>query len=131
MTQISPYLTFNGNCREVMTFYKDCFGGELTIQSVKDSPMAALWPDEVQDNVLHASLIKEELLLLASDMAGTEQVRGNTISLTLNCGSQEEIKLYFDRLSEGGHVTHQLHTFFDGTIGALTDKYGVNWVLKH
>jgi uncharacterized glyoxalase superfamily protein PhnB len=26
MTQMNSYLTFNGNCREAMHFYKDCLG---------------------------------------------------------------------------------------------------------
>jgi PhnB protein len=130
MTQINPYLTFNGNCREAMTFYNECFGGELSLMAVEDSPMADQWPAEAQKNILHASLVKDQLTLLASDMAGKEPVRGNTISLALTCSTEEEIKTYFNNLSNGGHVTHPLHTFFDGAIGALTDKFGMNWVLK-
>ena len=40
MTQINSYLTFNGNCREAMTFYKECLGGELEFQTIGESPMA-------------------------------------------------------------------------------------------
>jgi hypothetical protein len=39
--QINPYLKFNGNCREAMTFYKNCLGGELTLNTVAGSPMEA------------------------------------------------------------------------------------------
>lgn len=131
MSQINPYLTFNGNCREAMTFYQNCFGGDLEMIAVKDSPMAGQWPAEAQKKILHASLTKDRLILLGSDMGGDiGQVRGNMISLALNCSSEEEIKTYFDNLSLGGHVTHPLHTFFDGTIGALTDRFGMNWILK-
>lgn len=28
-TRINPYLNFNGNCREAMTFYRDCLGGRV------------------------------------------------------------------------------------------------------
>ena len=28
MTHINAYLNFNGNCREAMTFYAECLGGE-------------------------------------------------------------------------------------------------------
>lgn len=130
-TRIHVYLTFNGNCRQAMQFYKDCLGGLLRIQTVAESPMADQWPESVQQNVLHASLEKDELVLLSSDMGGSEKlVQGNTISLALNCSSREEIEHYFSNLSSGGKVTHPLHTFYDGTIGALTDKFGMNWVLK-
>ncbi len=131
MTQINAYITFNGNCSEAMTFYKKCLGGELTMQTVKESPMADQWPAEVQQNILHATLVKNDVMLLASDMVGQKGiVKGNTISLALNCSSEEEINSYFKNLSSGGKITHPLHKFFDGTIGALTDRYGVNWIFK-
>jgi PhnB protein len=28
MKEATPYLVFNGNCREAMTFYQSCLGGE-------------------------------------------------------------------------------------------------------
>jgi PhnB protein len=131
MTQINPYLVFNGNCREAMAFYKQCLGGELTMQTVEESPMAHKWPAAVQKNILHASLVNGRIVLLGSDMAGPGgAVRGNTISLALNCSSDEEIEAFFSNLAEGGKVSHPLHKFFDGTIGALTDRFGMNWVLK-
>ena len=40
MAQLNAYLRFNGKCREAMTFYQACLGGELTIQTVGESPMA-------------------------------------------------------------------------------------------
>lgn len=129
-TQINPYLSFNGNCREAMTFYKTSFGGELQLQTVGESPMAGQWPMHMQEHILHASLIKNDLVLLASDMGSENLINGNIISLALGCSSKAEIESFFEKLSGGGKVTHPLHEFFDGTIGALTDKYGMNWVLK-
>ncbi|MEO6305305.1 MAG: VOC family protein [Bacteroidia bacterium] len=129
-TQINPYLTFNGNCREAMTFYKNCFGGELNLQTVGGSPMADQWPVNAKDRILHASLTNNNLVLLASDMGSDKMMHGNTISLALACGTKEEINSFFEKLSEGGKITHPLHEFFDGTIGAVTDKFGMNWVLK-
>ncbi len=49
MTNLRAYLTFIGNYREVMTFYQHCFGGELMIQPVRDSPMACQLPDKMKD----------------------------------------------------------------------------------
>ena len=130
VTQINPHLTFNGNCKEAMQFYKKCFGGTLTLQTVGESPMAAQWPANLQQRILHASLINNSLVLLGSDMGSENLVKGNIISLALACSSKIEIEIFFNQLSEGGKVTHPLHEFFDGTIGAVTDKYGMNWVLK-
>jgi PhnB protein len=40
-TTIHRYLTFDGKCKEAMTFYKECLGGELEFQTIGDSPMNA------------------------------------------------------------------------------------------
>ena len=31
VAEIKPYLNFNGNCNEVLNFYKDCLGGEVQV----------------------------------------------------------------------------------------------------
>jgi uncharacterized glyoxalase superfamily protein PhnB len=42
MAKINAYLTFNGNCREAMTFYQSCFDGDLTLETVKGSQWKAI-----------------------------------------------------------------------------------------
>lgn len=131
-TEINPYLTFSGNCREAMTFYRDCLGGKLEMLEVAESPMADQWPAEAQKLILHARLSKKNLTLLASDIGGRDGLcKGNSVSLALACGNEKELKRYFEQLSRGGRITHELHDFYDGTIGAVIDKYGNNWILKY
>jgi len=133
MAHIDAYLRFNGNCREAMTFYKECLGGELTMQTVAESPLADQIPAEMAQNILHATLIKDRLTLLGSDMVGPEGlIQGNTISLSLNCGSEQEIHEFFASLSSDGQVTHPLESAFWGaTFGDLIDKYGISWLLSY
>ena len=131
MAQIQPYLHFNGNCREAMTFYKDCLGGELNLMTIGDSPMASNMPAEMHQNIMHAQLKTNSLVLLASDMGEAQAVKGNMLSLLLDCTSQEEIQDLFTKLSAGGTVGHALEvTFWGATFGDLTDKYGINWMLN-
>ncbi len=56
MAKLNPYLNFNGKCREAMTFYKECLGGEVTFMEVSTSPMAAELPAEMKDHIMHAQL---------------------------------------------------------------------------
>jgi len=131
MTTINAYLTFNGNCREAMTFYKECFGGELTLETVKGSPMESHWPKEVYNNILHSSLEKDSLTLLGSDMVEPDGLsKGNNVSLSLICSTTEEIETFFEKLSIGGKVKYPLHNFYAGKIGGVVDKFGINWMLK-
>ena len=132
MTQINIYLHFNGNCREAMAFYKECLGGDLIVQTVGESPMAEQMPAEMHKSVLHSSLTRDELVLLATDMLGPEgAIQGNTISLCLNCSSAEEIHTSFANLYVGGKMGHPLEeTFWGATFGDLTDKFGINWMFN-
>ena len=131
MTHINSYLTFNGNCREAMTFYKECLGGELFVQTVGESPLSDKMPPQMKECILHATLTKGALVLMGSDMVDEKGLlKGNSVSLMLNCSSEEEIKTCFEKLSSGGKKDHPLEDSFWGALfGDLTDKFGNHWLL--
>ena len=133
MTTINAYLTFNGNCREAMNFYKDCMGGELTIMPVAGSPVEAECPGAMKDSILHSTLIKDSLMLMGSDMLGSGGlVQGNSVALSLNCSSEEEIDPFYASLSEGGTIIDPLKIQFWGAkFAVFNDKFGVRWMLNY
>ncbi len=133
MTQIFSYLTFNGICREAMSFYQSCLGGELNLQTIGESPLSDQMPQQMKNSILHSSLIHNGIVLQGSDMAPESGIiSGNSISLSLNCSSEEEIKSSYEKLSEGGKRNHELeHTFWGALFGDLTDKYGNHWLLHY
>jgi PhnB protein len=129
MAAISVYIVFDGNCREAMAFYQRCLGGELTLQTVAESPMANQWPAEAQQKILHAALTNGNLTLFGADVSDDETlVDGNTVVLSLNTNSKKQLQQYFDNLSDGATITRPLHQFFAGTIGAITDRYNKKWI---
>ena len=121
MTKIIPYLTFSGNCREAMTFYQECLGGELDLITVGESPMADQMPTEMKDSILHANLRKGDLALLGSDMVSEEGLdRGNGLSIMLDCESEAEMRRYYDKLAEGGQREYPIeNTFWAGALSAV------------
>ncbi len=130
-TQLITYLNFNGNCREAMTFYHQCLGGELVMQKISESPMAAQMPSEAGAAILHSTLIKDGISLMGSDMMGAGLVKGNVVTLCMNCSTDEEITEYFSKLAEGGKIKMPLHqSFWGATYGELTDKFGMNWMFN-
>ncbi len=132
MSTIDTYLTFNGNCREAMKFYQKCLGGELTFQTVGESPLSEKMPKRMKEYILHSSLINGSLRLMGSDMVGDYAlIRGNAVSLTLNCASEKEIRACYKKLSAGGRATYPLDkTFWSALFGGLTDKFGNHWLLN-
>ncbi len=131
MTQIIVYLTFHGNCREAMTFYQECLGGELMLQTIGESPMADKMPPAMQEYILHAALTNGKLSLLGSDMVGEKGlIKGNAVLLMLNCSSEAEIKRCYADLARDGEATHPLeNTFWGALFGGLTDQFGNHWLL--
>lgn len=133
MSQLNPYLSFNGNCREAMEFYRDSLGGELSIQTIEEANMSGDFPD-MKDKIMHSALLKNgSVLLMASDFLGPGSlVSGNNISLTLNCDSEDEVNNLFSKLSDGGHITHPpKEEFWGGVYADFADKYGINWMLNY
>ena len=131
MKWINSYLTFNGNCREAMQFYKECLGGELHFQTIGESPLSDKMPRQMKDSILHSTLSKRSFLLMGSDMVANDGLsRGNAVSLMLDCSNEKEIKTCYEKLSAGGTRDHPLEISFWGALfGDLTDKYGNRWLL--
>ena len=131
MAKISAYLTFAGNCADAMAYYNTVFNGEIKIQTVKGSPMETHFPQDVQENVLHASVSTAQLEILGSDMVRSDGLtHGNSLILALICDNDEEQEALFSRLAEGGTINYPLHSFYEGRIGGVTDKFGVTWLVK-
>ena len=62
---LSPYLNFDGNCREAMEFYRSALGGNLEVSTFGEN-----FPDEPtdrKDKIMHARLQNDVLILMASD----------------------------------------------------------------
>ena len=130
MTTLTPYLLFEGNCRQAMEFYRSCLGGELVVTTVNDTPAKEQMPPSQHHKVLNARLRGSHVDISASDWLRPDRnpVRGNTNCLYLSGGGFQELRSAFDKLSEGGEVTDPRTRQFFGTYGALNDKFGVRWM---
>ena len=115
-----------------MTFYQECLGGKLTFQTIGESPLSEKMPKQMKNCILHSTLIKDRLVIMGSDMVSEKGlVKGNTVSLSLDCSSEKEIKQFYSKLSSGGNADHPLeNTFWGALFGDLTDKYGNHWLLN-
>ena len=130
MAHLSPYLKFNGNCKQALEFYKSVLGGQLNLQTIGDSPAAGQFPPALKDRILHGSLASEDLTIFGTDMGGPELTRGNGVFLCLVCKSKEETEALFSKLSQGGNATTPLRQEFFGMYGDLIDKFGVHWMFQ-
>ena len=129
-TYLAPYLTFDGNCREAMEFYHSALGGNLEVSTFGD-----LYPDESpdrKDKIMHSMISNGAVTLMASDsQPGVEYRIGNHISLSLAGSNGDELKRFWDGLSQGGTVTMPLEKQVWGDeFGMFTDKFGMLWLVN-
>jgi PhnB protein len=131
VSQLNPYIRFNENCREAMTFYQSVLGGELQLQTVGETPMREQMPAKTHERILHAELRRDGLVLMGSDMMGSDGVSmGTAYSMVLVCSTKDEIESLYAEFAEGGTIGHPLEEAFFGTIGDCTDRFGVHWMLQ-
>jgi PhnB protein len=129
-SRLNPYINFGGNAREAMNFYKDVFGGELTLNTFGeyggDDPSIA-------DKTMHAQLETQRgFTLMASDgPPGTELTVGDNIAISLSGDDPDELRSYWDKLSEGGTVTMPLEKQMWGDeFGQCVDRFGISWMVN-
>ena len=135
MLRCTPFLLFDGNCAEAMTFYHECLGGELSLTKLGDTPMKDQFPKEKHNRLINAHLESGHIDISATDWMASpayEPVQGDTVSLFVIGQAYDELKTVFDNLAQGAETDRfqDLHEMPFGTYGQLTDKYGVHWIFK-
>lgn len=130
MKTLNPYFGFDGECRDAMTFYQECLGGELSFLTVGESPMAGQMPAEMANQIMHSTLTTSAGVLMGSDMRPADAPKAAQ-AVVVECTSEEEINRLFAKFSEGGKVACAVSpAFWGGLFGSATDKFGVSWLLN-
>ena len=130
--KIHPYLIFDGNCEEAISFYKDVLSGSVTMQSrFSDAPPEMPVSDSMKHKIMHCTLEFGDGLLMASDGMQGPVSHGNNTHMSLSIPAEEEALAVFNGLSEGGQVTMPFEAvFWGGKFGMLTDKFGIQWMVS-
>jgi len=129
-SRLNPYVSFQDNARQAMEFYKDVFGGTLTISTFGEygDPTAP-----GADGIMHAQLETDNgFTLMASDTPpGMSRNPGDNISISLSGDDEQELRGYWDKLSSGGNITMPLEKQMWGDFfGSCVDRFGVSWLVN-
>ncbi|MBP7065331.1 VOC family protein [Ferrovibrio sp.] len=130
--QTNPYLSFNGNCREAMTLYAEVLGGKVeAMMTHGETPMAAEFPPEQQDKIIHACVNLGETILMAGDAPGDQYQPPAGFSVNITLASVAEAERVFAALAEGAVVHMALaETFWAKRFAMFTDRYGTPWMIN-
>ena len=128
-SRLNPYVMFDGTAREAMSFYESVFGGTLSVMTFGDAGA----PDVDSAAVMHAMLeTPDGFTLMASDLPpGMPHQSGSSISVSLSGDDADQLRGWWQQLSEGGTVNVPLEKQMWGDeFGACTDRFGVDWMVN-
>ncbi|MDQ3735594.1 MAG: VOC family protein [Actinomycetota bacterium] len=129
-SRLNPYISFTDNARQAMEFYQAALGGELVMNTfgeygAQDTPDA--------NNIMHAQLETDAgfTLMGADTPPGMEHNRGDNVAISLSGDDDDELRGYWEKLSDGGTVMMPLEKQMWGAeFGMFLDRFGVNWMVN-
>jgi PhnB protein len=127
-SRLNPYINFADSARQALEFYRDVFGGQLELSTYGESGMAE-GPDG--DKIMHGQLETPAgyTLMVSDNPPGMDYSVGTNISVSLSGDDVDELRGYFEKLSDGGTITMPLEKQMWGDeFGMCIDKFGVAWM---
>jgi PhnB protein len=129
--QLNAYLNFRNNAREAMEFYREVFGGTLTLSTFGENHASS---DPAEDSlVMHSQLDGDNgIVVMASDLPARMDYRpGNNFSMSLSGDDEALLSRWYERLADGGTVTMPLEKApWGDTFGMCLDRFGVSWLVN-
>ena len=125
---VKPFLMFEGRAEEAMTFYVSLFPGGEVVQVTRYGPEGP-GPD---GSVVTASFtIGGQTVLCSDSFVKHEFGFTPSISLFVECRSDDEIERLAAALADGGGVLMPLDTYgFSRRFAWVNDRFGVSWQLN-
>jgi PhnB protein len=130
--QVSPYLSFNGQCEAAFKLYEQVLGGQLgDIFRYAGTPLAHQVPTDWQDKVMHGSVTIGGQVLMGGDVAPDRYEAPMGFSLSIQLKDATEAERIFGELSQGGRVVMGLEkTFWAERFGMVIDRFGIPWMIN-
>jgi PhnB protein len=130
--QLTPYLSFKGDCEAAFKFYEQSLGGVLgPIFRYGGSPMADRAPADWSDKVMHGSITVGGQVLMGADIAPGQYEEPKGFSLSLQMASIAEAERVFGELARDGNVVMPLEkTFWAERFGMVVDPFGISWLIN-
>ncbi len=130
--QMSPYLSFKGDCEAAFRFYEECLGGRCgELFRYGGSPMADQVPAGWSDKIMHGSLTLGGQVLMGGDVAPDRYEAPRGFSLALQIKGTADAERIFPELARGGKVLVPLEkTFWAERFGMVVDRFGIPWLIN-
>ena len=127
----TTFLMFEGDAEEAITFYTSLFEDSEIVRITKAGPDGPGGP-RAEGTVQHALFTLKGQPYMAIDSFGHNFTFTPSISLFVQCDSQEELETLFKKLSDGGQVMMPIDNYgFSTRFAWVSDRFGVSWQLNY
>jgi predicted 3-demethylubiquinone-9 3-methyltransferase (glyoxalase superfamily) len=128
MQKFTPFLMFEGKAEAAINFYISLFSNSEIVRITRYGP------DQPGDEgtVMHAlfTLGGQEFMCIDSNISH-EFTFTPSMSIYVQCESDDEIDRLFAALSESGNVMMPLDSYpFSARYAWISDRFGVSWQLN-
>ena len=128
-SRLNPYISFPGTAREAMEFYREVFGGDLTLNTFGEFGGDAPEPDKIMHGMLETD--RGFTLMGADTPPGMEHDPGNNITVSLSGDDGDDLRRYWEQLSAGGSIAVPLEKQMWGDeFGMCRDRFGIAWMVN-
>lgn len=129
MEKVIPFLMFqDGNAEEAMNFYTSL---------VEDSEITNIIRYGANESGVEGSIMQATFTLKGQEFMCIDSNMKHEFSFTpsfsiyIICDTEDEIRDFYQRLSEGGQVLMPLDNYgFSKKFGWVNDRFGVSWQLN-
>ncbi len=130
--QLSPHLTFRGQCQTAFEFYERSLGGKIvTMLIYGNSPMAEQVSPEWRGKIVHASLTVGDTDLMGADVLPNDYEQPQGFYVVLSVDDRADAERKFHALAENGAVRLPIQkTFWSPAFGVLVDQFGIPWEIS-
>jgi len=129
--QIIPYLSFNGNCREALTFYAELFGGTVGSFMPWNAEAIENISGATVEHIMHGDININGITIAGSDQFGDMYTPAGNVSLMLDIDDLSDAQAKFTALAEAGQITMPFaETFWADGYGFCTDRFGIMWQIN-
>ena len=131
--KVSPYLIFNGNCKEAVRLYEKAFETKASLCYYKEAPSGEMgeMPAELGELVMHGVLpVGKSTVYLCDTTPDKKTSFGDGAFACVELDNAEDVRAAFEILKEGGKVFCEAQeTFWNKCYAELEDKFGLKWTI--
>lgn len=130
VTQLNPYIHFNGNASEAIRHYTEVLGAKVEQSMTYGELPGGKPPAEDRSRIMHCELKVGAATLMVSDAPAEHQgIVGSNVEVSVIYDDEAEMRQAFEALAREGEIVVPLHdAFFGGLFGMLVDRFDIHWI---